>query len=154
MWHLERKRRVPDDEVIRRRLHVVVGPESEVVVLTLRRRVDPSTFIAAERPLLVVAGHDVLPQLGADCLQPVTKVTDDREIPQDGMLPLQKVMRDPSRESYRKDEPKHRVHRGRKGTEPTHPAYRPWHVDATMLQQRRMPHAPPQQLRGRASRSS
>jgi hypothetical protein len=44
-------------------LEVVVGAEAEVVVLQLGGRVDPSALVAAERPLLVVAGDDVLPQL-------------------------------------------------------------------------------------------
>ena len=70
---------VLDDEVVRLQLHLVVGAEAEVVVLALRRGVDPSSLVAAERPLLVVVGDDVLAELGTDRLQPVAEVPDDRE---------------------------------------------------------------------------
>src|SRR5262249_38965647 len=56
----EGERRLADDDVPRRLLEVVVGAEAEVAVLFLRRGVDPAALVAAERPLGVVAGHDVL----------------------------------------------------------------------------------------------
>ena len=60
---------VLDDGVALDVLDVVVGAEPEVVVLQLRGGVDPAPLVAAERPLLVVAGDDVLPQLRAEPLE-------------------------------------------------------------------------------------
>ena len=79
---VQRERAVPDDDVAGA-LEIVVGAEAEVVVLLLRRRVDPAALIARERPLLVVAGDDVLAQLGPDRLEQVAEVADDREVAQD-----------------------------------------------------------------------
>jgi hypothetical protein len=75
-------------------LHLVVGAETEVVVLVLRRGVHPAPLIAAERPLFVVVGDDVLAQLGTDGLEPVPEVTDDGEVSEDRVLPLQQVVGD------------------------------------------------------------
>jgi hypothetical protein len=61
----QRERGVADDQVARGLLEIVVGAEAEVVVLLLGRRVDPAALVARERPLLVVAGDDVLAQLGS-----------------------------------------------------------------------------------------
>jgi hypothetical protein len=82
---------VLDDRVSGRVLEVVVGAEAEVVVLLLRRGVDPSPLVAGERPLLVVAGHHVLAQLRPDRLDRVPAVPDHREVAQQRMVPLQEI---------------------------------------------------------------
>jgi len=74
-------------------LEVVVGPEAEVVVLELRGGVDPPALVAAERPLLVVARDDVLPQLGAEPLQQEPEVPDHGEVADDGVPALGEVVR-------------------------------------------------------------
>ena len=81
-----------DDEIARRLLHLVVGAEAKVIVLPLRRGVHPPALIPAERPLLVVVGHDVLPQLGTDRLEPVPEVTENGKIAKDGVLALRHVV--------------------------------------------------------------
>ena len=81
-----------DDQVVRLQLHLVVGAEPEVVVLAFGGCVDPPPLVAAERTLLVVVGDDVLAELGADGFQPVAEVADEREVSQDGVLPLRQVM--------------------------------------------------------------
>ena len=86
------ERAVLDDRVALGVLDVVVGAEREVVVLQLRRGVDPPPLVPAERPLVVVVGDDVLPQLGADRLEPVAEVADHREVPQDRVLLLRQVL--------------------------------------------------------------
>src|SRR4051795_8626913 len=91
MMDLQGKRIVFDDQVARLQLHLVVGPEAEVVVLPFRGRVDPRALIAAEWALLVVVGDDVLAELRTDGFQPVTEVPDDRERPEDGVLTLHQV---------------------------------------------------------------
>jgi hypothetical protein len=67
-----------DHDVIRRIFKLRVGSESEVVVLELRGGVDPTALVAAERPLFLITGDDVLAELGTDGLQPVAQMTDDR----------------------------------------------------------------------------
>src|SRR5690606_28656595 len=84
-------RAVPDEDVARA-VGIVVRAEAEVVVLFLRRRVDPAALVARERPLLVVAGDDVLAQLGTDGLEPVAEVTDDGEVAQDRVTLLRHVV--------------------------------------------------------------
>jgi hypothetical protein len=81
----QRKGRVTNDQVRRRHLEVVVRPEAEVVVLFLRRRVDPATLVPRERPLFVVARDDVLPQRPAEGLEPISKSADQRKVPLDRM---------------------------------------------------------------------
>ncbi len=88
------KRAVLDDRVVRRRLEIVVRSEAEVVVLQLRRGIDPSPLVAAERPLFGVAGDDVLPELRPDRLEQVSEVSHDGEIAQNGMLALSQVEAD------------------------------------------------------------
>ena len=88
----QRKRGVLDDQVVRLQFHLVVGAETEVVVLALGGCVDPPPLVAAERTLLVVVGHDVLAELGADGLQPVAEVADDWKVSQDGALALRQVI--------------------------------------------------------------
>ena len=73
-------------------LDVVVGAEAEVVVLELGGRVDPAALVAAERPLLVVACDDVLPQLGAEALQEEAQVPVTGG-PEDGVPLLRHVAR-------------------------------------------------------------
>src|SRR5262249_53486615 len=87
----ERERAVANDDVAVA-LEIVVRAEAEVVVLALRRRVDPAPLIARERALFIVAGDDVLAQLGADRLEPVAEVADDREVAQHGVLLLRDVV--------------------------------------------------------------
>ncbi len=83
---------VMDDHVAVGVLQIVVRAEAEVVVLELRRCVDPATLVPAERPLLVVRGHDVLPQLRTDRLEPEPRMPDDREVAQQRMPTLQQVV--------------------------------------------------------------
>src|SRR5690242_1635519 len=87
------ERLVIDDHVAGRVLDIVVGAEAEVVVLELGRGVHPPALVAAERPFLVVAGDDVLPQLRPDLLDQVAPVADEREVPQDRMPALSQVVR-------------------------------------------------------------
>src|SRR4029079_16678334 len=70
MRRVERERAVMENQVAGRELEIVVGAESEVVVLLLRRRVDPATLIAAEGALLVVARDDVLAERTAERFEP------------------------------------------------------------------------------------
>lgn len=72
-----------DDQKALDSLHLIVGPEPEHIRPALRGGGDPAPLIARERPLLVVGGDDVLPQLGTERLQGVTQVTDEREVAQD-----------------------------------------------------------------------
>ena len=73
-------------------LDVVVGAEAEVGVLELGRRVDPAALVAAERPLLVVGGDDVLPKLRPEPLEREPQVADDREVAHDRVLALEDVV--------------------------------------------------------------
>lgn len=73
-------------------LHVIVGTEAEAVVLALAGGIDPATLVTAEGALLVVAGHDALPQLRADGLQSVAGAGDDGEVATQGVLGLGKVL--------------------------------------------------------------
>ena len=63
-WGIERERLVFDDQVVARRLHLVVRAKPEIGVLKLGRGVDPPTFVTTERTFLVVVGDDVLAELG------------------------------------------------------------------------------------------
>ena len=72
-------------DVVRRLLEIFVRSEAEVAVFQLGRGVDPAAFVPAERPFFVVAGDDVLAQLGADRFEPVAQVADDGKIAQDGV---------------------------------------------------------------------
>src|SRR5688500_16637841 len=86
-----RKRAVADQDVAGT-IRVIIGAKPEVVVLVLRGWVDPAPLIARERALLVVAGDDVVAELGTDGLEPVPEVTDDREVAQDRMTLLRHVV--------------------------------------------------------------
>ena len=100
--------RVLQDQVVGRDLQVVVGSEAEVVVLLLRRRVDPGSLIAGERSFFVVVGDDVLPKLRPDHLEQVAEVPDDREVPQDRMLLLEDVVEsDDAEDATDTDQPFH-----------------------------------------------
>jgi hypothetical protein len=92
-WRSHREGRVLHDQVVVHPLEVVVGTEPEVPVGLLRRGVHPAPLIAAEGPLLVVVGDDVLAQLRADALEQVAQVADHREVAQDGVARLQQVPR-------------------------------------------------------------
>ena len=101
---------VLDDRVALGVLDVVVGAEPEVVVLELGRRVDPAPLVAAERPLLVVAGDDVLAQLGAEPLEQEAQVADDREVAQDRVLASGSGRGRRPRRARRRRRPPRRVH--------------------------------------------
>jgi hypothetical protein len=58
-----------DNDVIRREFVFVVGTETEVVVLALRRCINPTALVPAEGPFFVVAGYDVLPQFRTNGLE-------------------------------------------------------------------------------------
>src|SRR4051812_14582158 len=83
---------VLDDQVMRLQLHLVVGAKPEVVVLALRRRIDPPPLVAAEWPLLVVVSDDVLADLRADGFEKVAEMSDHRERPENRMLSLRQVV--------------------------------------------------------------
>ena len=87
------ERALLDDRVALLLLDVVVGAEADVVVLALGGRVDPGPLRAAERALLVVGGHDVLPHLRADGFDRVPRVPDHRVVAQQRVLLLQQVVR-------------------------------------------------------------
>src|SRR5262249_55423251 len=88
----QRKGGVANDDVPRRLLEIVVGAEAEIVVLLLRAGVDPAPLIARERSLLVVAGDDVLAQLGTERLEEIAQVADEREVANDGVPSLHEVV--------------------------------------------------------------
>src|SRR5262249_19774938 len=103
------KRVMFDDQVVRGGLHYVVGSKAKVIVVSLRRRVDPPALVTAERALLVVVGDDVLAKLGANRLEPVPKMPDDREIPKDGMPALHEIVGDPCDKADDDGDPQHGV---------------------------------------------
>ena len=84
--------RLPEDDVVIGVIEIVVGAEPDVGVLTFGGRVHPGPFVAAERTLLVVVGHDVLTQFGADALEDEAEVPDDRVVAQDRVLALHEVV--------------------------------------------------------------
>jgi hypothetical protein len=88
----EREGDLLDDHVRRGQLEIVVGAESEIVVLALGGGVHPSTLVAREGTLFIVAGDDVLLQLWADRLEQISNMADDRKIPKDGVRPLGQVI--------------------------------------------------------------
>lgn len=63
-----------------------------MIVETLRRPVDPASLVAAEGAFVVVARDDVLARLGAEGLQQVAQVADDREGAQHGVGSLHQVV--------------------------------------------------------------
>jgi hypothetical protein len=67
------------------------GAEAKVAIFLLRRRVDPAPLVAAEGTLLVVSGDNVLPERASQGLEPKPKVAHDREVADDGVLPLQAI---------------------------------------------------------------
>src|SRR5690606_38485447 len=75
--------------------------EAEVVVLALGAGIDPAPLVPGEGALLVVAGHDVLPQLRPDRLDPVSEVADHRKVAQDRVLLLGEVMDDDTTQGSR-----------------------------------------------------
>ena len=87
-------------------------PNPEVRVLPLRGGVHPAALVAVEGPLLVVVADDVLAQLGAERLQQVAQVADDREVAQDGMALLHQVVdgRDDEQGADRGERPQPPVH--------------------------------------------
>ena len=81
-----------DDDVVGRLFELVVRAEAEVVVLFFARCVDPPPLVPTEGPLLVVVRDDVLPQLGADRLQDVSEVANDRKTSKNGVSLLDEVV--------------------------------------------------------------
>ena len=94
VWRIQRKRGLFDDQIVRREFQIVVGAESEIIVLILRGRINPDPLFPAERPLFGVARDDVLAKFRADGLEDISKVPDNRKITQDRMLALSQVMND------------------------------------------------------------
>src|SRR5262245_27982453 len=94
MRRIQRENGMFDDQVIRREFNLVVGTETEVVVLSLRGSVDPTALVSIERTLLTVAGDNVLPQLWSDGFEQIPEMTEDREVPKDGMLALYQIIDD------------------------------------------------------------
>ena len=84
------KDRVLDDRVTHT-VDLLGGAESERVVLPFGRSVNPGALGAIERKLLLIAGHPVLPELGADGLEPVADVAHDGKVVLDGLFPLENV---------------------------------------------------------------
>ena len=74
------------------------------LALRLGRRVHPPPVVAAEGPLLVVVGDDVLAQLGAHRLEDEAHVADHREVPQDGVVTLDEVV---DRQGHEPDDDHH-----------------------------------------------
>ena len=81
-----------DDDIVLRQLHFVVRTEPEIVVLELRRGVDPSALLTAEGSFLVVVGDDVLSQFWPEHLEQIAEVADDREVVEDGVSTLREVI--------------------------------------------------------------
>jgi hypothetical protein len=73
-------------------LHVTIAAEAEIVVLQLRRCVDPSALIAAKRSFLVIAADDVLAQLRTDRFEEVAQVSNDGKVAQQRVLLLSEVV--------------------------------------------------------------
>jgi hypothetical protein len=89
----------------------MVCPEPRVIVLFLGRGIDPTSLIAAKRKFFVIAGDNVLSQLGADRFEPIAKVADDREVMNDGMSALADVKQNPDPDhNDRAREPSHPPH--------------------------------------------
>jgi hypothetical protein len=89
-----------DDQVVLGGVEVVVGAEAERRVAQLRRGVDPSALVPAERLLVVVVGDDVLAELGADAFEDEPQVPDHGEGPQDRMALLQQVVGGQAQEGH------------------------------------------------------
>ena len=83
---------MPNHQVIVFGLEPVVGAKSKRVVFAFGRGIDPAPLIAAERPLGIVIRDDVLPQLGADPFEQISKVPDDRKVPNDGVAFLHEIV--------------------------------------------------------------
>ena len=86
------KCRMLDYDVVGREFELVVGTEVRIIILPLRRRIDPASLVPAERALLVVACNDVLPQLRSYGFEQIPQVPDDGIVPKYGVLPLHDVM--------------------------------------------------------------
>ena len=95
---------MPDDQIVGRGFEIVIGPEAEIVVLLLRRRVDPPALVPAEGLLFVVARDDVLPELRTDGLEHVSKMSDDGKVSQDRVVTLHEVVSDDSEHHEREAE--------------------------------------------------
>ena len=75
-----------DENIIRRLLKIVVRAETEIIVLLLGCRIDPSTLIPCERTFLVVVRDDVLSKFRSDRFENVSKMADDGEVSEDGVF--------------------------------------------------------------------
>ena len=98
-----RERTVLDDQIIGRDFQIVIGAKAKVVVFFLGRGVDPAALIAAKWALFVIAGNDVLPQLGSDRFKQVTEVAEDGEVAQNGMLALAQIVDGEPEKASKKD---------------------------------------------------
>ncbi|CAB4322621.1 unannotated protein [freshwater metagenome] len=103
---------VLDDDVIRGVIEVVVGAETDAGVLALRRCVHPRSFVAAERSLLVIVGHDVLAQFWPDTFEDEPEVSDHREVPKNGVPALEKIEHDHRNEQRTHDRQDHHEDHG------------------------------------------
>ena len=72
---------------------LIVGAEAEVVVLAARGAVDPLALLAIEWLLFAIASDNVLTKLRAELDQEITKVANDREIPQNSVFGKKPIIR-------------------------------------------------------------
>ena len=79
------------DQRILRVAELRIGAKPEVRVLALRRCVDPTSLVATEWSLLVVVGHDVLAEFGADPLQEIPKTPHHGVVPSHRMFGLHEI---------------------------------------------------------------
>src|SRR5579862_5367825 len=92
MRRVEWECRMFDNQITRRQFEIALRSETEIVVLALRGRIDPGALIAAERPFLVIAGDNILAKFRADGFKEVAEMTDDREVPKNGMPALYEIV--------------------------------------------------------------
>ena len=95
-----------DDQVVRGQFKIVIGTKAEIVVLLLRRCVNPSSLIAAEWPLLVVARHNVLTEFRPDQFEQVAEVTNDWKVADNGLFALRDVLDDKQHDQHQYCQPK------------------------------------------------
>jgi hypothetical protein len=90
-WEVQGKRTVLDEDVVWRLLEIVVGSETEVIVLLLGRRVNPPPLIPCEGAFFVVVRDDVLTQFRSDRFENVAKMAKDGKVPEDGVFLLEDI---------------------------------------------------------------
>ena len=79
---------------------VVVRAETKIIVRIFGGGIHPTPLITRERPLLVVVSHNVLSQLRADRFEEISKMSNDGEIAENGMLGLQQIVDDDCEQNY------------------------------------------------------